>query len=121
MSAISQVVMEALADSGYTAKIPPVRLPTRSTTGLVICSPPRNTSRRPYSTACMSSRSCLARHGWLKKTQLRRAPSRSLTSTSTRARRFRPGMALTFSTVARTVASSPTSSSPTVASRLRSR
>ncbi len=49
----------------------PVRSPTRSTTGFVICGRPLKRSIFPKKTACVPTDSCLARHGWLKKTTWR--------------------------------------------------
>ena len=122
---ISQLVSPTLADAGYTGRMRNVRRPaeaapaTTSTTGFAIWRLPRYSVTFPKKIASVPASSCFARHGWLKKTILRR-PDSSRTTTSTTARPVRARRACADCTVASTAASSPTTRSDTSACRVRS-
>ena len=97
----------------------PVRSPMRSTTGFVICRLPRYVSARPNRATVSPGWSWRSRHGWLKKTTLRR-PEPSPTCAVTMVRRLRVLRRLTDRTVTSTSASRPGTRSITRASSVRS-
>ncbi len=99
----------------------PVRLPMRSTTGLVICLRPLNRSTLPNRATVSPSASWRSRHAWLKNVT-RRVPLSSRTSavTSTLGGRPRVRRDVVRTTVTSTIASSPTTRSRMRASLVRS-
>ena len=116
----SQLITPAFSDCGYTGTMRPVRSPMRSTTGLVIFRRPWNTSSRPNSTTSVPAFSCRSRKGWLKKLIWRWAVP-SVTSVVTRDLPLRVRRDVVRTTFTSTVASSPTSRSPSRAWFVRSR
>ena len=106
---MSHVVSRSFSDCGYIAMMRPVRLPTRSTTGLLSCSRPLYSPTLPNSAHSVPTGSCRSRQPWLKNdTAMLPDSSRRVALTSTFGGRPLVRRAEMRCTVAITMASSPT-------------